>query len=149
MHIQEITLYVNNLQSMVEFYRDVLGMVVKWDLRERKAQLRHDGMNLVLQERKPLPEEWGNAGELCGLNESFMLSIHLPYFADVDREYNWIVRAGGRAVQVPQAHDAGTRSAIVADPEGNLIQLVSDNHGLPEWEALLESFALHDNAPQN
>ena len=138
--IHEIDFYVDDLRKMVEFYRDVLGVGTKWDMRTRSAVLQHEGIRIVMHERELMPEELGLQPEPQRLDASFMLIIELPYYGDVDREFVWITKAGGRAVQSPQNEGSGRRVAQIADPEGHLVQLQSDNRGSPEWEEFLERY---------
>jgi uncharacterized glyoxalase superfamily protein PhnB len=64
-----------------------------------------------------------------GLNPTFELAIDLPRFEDVNVEFRRIVAAGGRPVIEPRDEDWGMRSSMVADPEGNLIEIGSWNKG--------------------
>lgn len=79
-------------------------------------------------ERAGLP---GLPGETPGypedLNGTFELAIDLPRFEDVDAEYARVVAAGARPVYAPRNEPWGMRSAMIADPEGNLIEIGSWN----------------------
>lgn len=94
-----IGLFVNDLQRMVAFYRDVLGFDITWD---------------------------GS-----GLNGTFELAIDLPTSADADREYERVIRGGSRATYAPHDEPWGMHSSMVADPEGNIIEIGSWNRNKP------------------
>ena len=64
-----------------------------------------------------------------GLNGTFELAIDLPYFADVDREYARMVKAGAKPVMAPRDTEWGQRCSVIADPDGNLIGIGSYNTG--------------------
>jgi len=53
----------------------------------------------------------------------------LPHFEDVDREFDRVVKAGAKPVMEPKDMPWGQRSAIVADPDGNFIEIGSFNSG--------------------
>jgi uncharacterized glyoxalase superfamily protein PhnB len=64
-----------------------------------------------------------------GLNGTFELAIDFPHFPDVDREFERLVAAGARPVYAPRDEPWGMRSSMIADPEGNLIEVGSWNRG--------------------
>jgi lactoylglutathione lyase len=61
------------------------------------------------------------------LNGTFELAIDLPASPDVDREFERVVNAGARPVYDPRDEPLGMRSSMVADPDGNLIEIGSWN----------------------
>jgi uncharacterized glyoxalase superfamily protein PhnB len=48
---------------------------------------------------------------------------------DVDPEFERVVGAGGRPIYAPRDEPWGMRSSMVADPEGNLIEIGSWGRG--------------------
>jgi lactoylglutathione lyase len=64
-----------------------------------------------------------------GLNGTFELAIDLPTSADVDREFDRIVKAGARSIYAPRDEPWGMRSSMIADPETNIIEIGSWNRG--------------------
>jgi catechol 2,3-dioxygenase-like lactoylglutathione lyase family enzyme len=124
-----IGIFVNDLQKTIEFYRDVIGLEVK-ETSESYAEFNHDGIRFAVFERAKLPEWIGLAPTYpSGLNGTFELAIDLPYFEDVDRRFDQFVKAGAKAVMKPRDMPWGQRSSLVADPDGNLIEIGSFNSG--------------------
>jgi len=64
------------------------------------------------------------------LNGTFEIALDLPTSAEADREYARVVAAGGRSLYAPRDEPWGMRSSMVADPEGNIIEIGSWNKGL-------------------
>jgi len=125
-----VGLFVSNLPVMVAFYRDVLGLEINWDGNGPYAEFRHEGIRFSMYERKLLPELLGqNPSFTTGINGTFELALDLPPFEDVDGEFNKVVAAGARPVYAPRNEPWGMRSSMVADPEGNLIEIGSWNKG--------------------
>ena len=119
-----IGLFVGNLQRMVAFYRDVLGVEIVWDGKGPYAEFKHEGIRFAMYERKELPALLGQPPTYpSGLNGTFELAIDLPRFEDVDAEFVRVVEAGAKPVYVPRDEPWGMRSSMVADPEGNLIEI--------------------------
>jgi predicted enzyme related to lactoylglutathione lyase len=125
-----IGVFVNDLQSMVAFYRDVLGLGTDWDGVGPYAEFQHEGIRFSMYERAQLPGLLGQAPSYpTGLNGTYELAIDLPVSSDVDREFERVVRSGGRSVYAPRDEPWGMRSSMIADPEGNLIEIGSWNRG--------------------
>jgi lactoylglutathione lyase len=126
-----IGIFVNDLPKMVEFYRDVLGFEIDWDGSGPYAEFKHEGIRFSMFERAQLPDLLGQSPTFpSGLNGTFELAIDLPASADVDREFDRVVKAGARPVYDPRDEPWGMRSSMVADPEGNIIEIGSWNRGI-------------------
>jgi lactoylglutathione lyase len=125
-----VGLFVGDIQRMVAFYRDVLGVEIVWDGQGPYAEFKHEGIRFAMYERKDLPQLLGQPPTYpSGLNGTFELAIDLPHFEDVDGEFGRVVRAGAQPVYAPRDEPWGMRSSMVADPEGNLIEIGSWNRG--------------------
>ncbi len=125
-----IGLFVKDLQTTVAFYRDVIGIETEWNGEGPYAEFNHEGIRFTLFERKELPGLLGQDPSYPdGLNGTFELAIDLPVFEDVDREFARIVSAGGKPIYEPRIEPWGMRSSMIADPEGNLIEVGSWNNG--------------------
>ncbi len=127
-----VGLFVNDLPRMVKFYRDVLGVEIEWDGKGPYAEFKHAGIRFSMYARAELPALLGQTpGYPAGLNGTFELAIDLPRYEDVDGEFARVVQAGGRPVYAPRLEPWGMRSSMIADPEGNLIEIGSWNKGQP------------------
>ena len=128
--IDMIGIFVRDLRRMVAFYRDILGFEIDWDGNGPYAEFDNQGVRFSMYERTQLPELLGHAPTYPGgLNGTFELSIDLPTSAEADREYERVVKAGGRSIYAPRDEPWGMHSSMVADPEGNLIEIGSWNRG--------------------
>jgi catechol 2,3-dioxygenase-like lactoylglutathione lyase family enzyme len=128
--IDMIGIFVNDLNMMVAFYRDTLGFHIDWDGQGPYAEFKHDGVRFSMYKRSELPGLLGAEPSYpAGLNGTFELAIDLPHFDDVDREYERLVAVGARQVYEPRDEPWGMRSSMIADPEGNLIEVGSWGRG--------------------
>lgn len=122
-----IGIFVDSLSIMVPFYRDVLGIPSDWDGNGPYAEFKHEGIRLSMYERKKLPDLLGKTPEFPSkLNGTFELALNVGKPANVDKEYARIVSEGGAEVYQPRDEPWKMRSAMIADPEGNLIEIASD-----------------------
>jgi len=128
--IDMIGIFVADIAAMVAFYRDVLGFEIEWDGKGPHAEFKHEGVRFSMYARQELPGLLGRAPTFpSGLNGTFELAIDLPRSEDVDEEFARVVAAGGQPVYAPRDEPWGMRSSMIADPEGNLIELGSWNRG--------------------
>ncbi|RPI85347.1 MAG: glyoxalase [Chloroflexi bacterium] len=128
--IDMVGIFVNDLTKMVMFYRDVLGFETDWDGTGPFAEFRNDGVRFSMYERRLLPELLGQKPAYPdGLNGTFELALDFPTSADADREYERIVAGGGKTIYAPRDEPWGMHSSMVADPEGNIIEIGSWNKG--------------------
>lgn len=128
--IDMIGIFVADLKAMVSFYRDVLGFAIDWDGEGPHAEFAHEGVRFSMFERAQLPELLGQEPSYpTGINGTFELAIEMTNKEDVDPEFERVVGAGGRPIYAPRDEPWGMRSSMVADPEGNLIEIGSWGRG--------------------
>ena len=126
-------IFVKDIQTMMAFYRDVLGFEIDWDGRGPYAEFKHQGVRFSMYERSQLPGLLGRRPSYpAGLNGTFEIAIDLPVHADVDREFASLVNAGAQPVYAPRLEPWGMYSSMIADPEGNLVEVGSWNKGAGE-----------------
>ena len=120
-------IFVQDIRRMVAFYRDALGVEIEWDGNGPYAEFKHEGIRLSMYERSLLPQLLGQTPEFPQhLNGTFELAIKVGDRENVDAKFNEIIAKGGRAVYPPRDEPWKMRSAMLADPEGNLIEIASD-----------------------
>lgn len=128
--IDMIGIFVNDLTQMVAFYRDILGFELEWDGQGPYAEFKHEGVRFSMYERAHLPGLLGQTPTFpSGLNGAFELAIDLPTSAAADEMFARVVAAGAQPVYAPRDEPWGMHSSMVADPEGNLIEIGSWNRG--------------------
>lgn len=128
--IHMIGLFVEDLQNMVRFYREVMGFEIEWNGEGPYAEFTNEGVRFAMYERAQLPNLLGQQPDYTkGLNGTFELAIDLPYFDEVDVEFKRVKEAGAKPVYAPRNEPWGMRSSMIADPEGNLVEIGSWGKG--------------------
>ncbi|QOR36102.1 VOC family protein [Clostridium sp. 'deep sea'] len=118
--------FVKNLDVMVKFYRDIMNMKLNIDMEGFAGFVTEDGFffNLCTRSERvnisSIPISYPK-----GLNGSMQISFNVQKYEDVDKEYERLVKAGATPVSKPISMPYGLREAYVADPEGNLVEIVA------------------------
>lgn len=122
-----IGIFVNDLAQMVDFYKNAVGLETDWNGEGPYAEFRHEGIRLSMYARSQLPGLLGTPPDFPqGLNGTFELALNVGRPENVDVKFQELVQRGGRAVYAPRNEPWKMRSAMIADPDGNLIEIASD-----------------------
>ncbi len=118
--IDYVVLIVRDLDAALNFYQRILGL----PLRHRAtsyAQLDSGATRLGLFTRDAMAETLGRRPSDGTANEAFELGF---FVEDCDSACAALAAAGVTQVSAPTDREWGQRTAYVADPDGNLIELV-------------------------
>ncbi len=122
-----ISIFVNDLTEMVQFYKNVIGLDIDWDGMGPYAEFKHEGIRFSMFERAQLNELLGqNPSFPKGINGSFELALNVGKAKNVDETYQKFIRSGAKGIYGPRNEHWNIRSAMISDPEGNLIEIASD-----------------------
>lgn len=128
MKLDGFGLFVNNMATMVRFYRDVLGFEIKESEDTVNVYLIKDGTLFMLYGRKNFENMTSKKYEyIKGLNGHFEIALYVDTFEEVDVCFADVVSKGATPVLEPTTKPWGQRTCYVADPEGNLIEIGSFN----------------------
>jgi catechol 2,3-dioxygenase-like lactoylglutathione lyase family enzyme len=103
MRLDGFGIMVDDMPTMVRFYRDVLGFGIKEDENTSNVYLEKDGTLFLLYRKSDFVDN----------DEA------------VDSAFNDVVQKGAREVMKPTTEPWGQRTCYIADPEGNLIEIGS------------------------
>jgi uncharacterized glyoxalase superfamily protein PhnB len=125
MEIDTIGLFVNNMEIMVKFYRDIIGLKTNWN-GEPNAEFEAGGCRLIMFGRndfeKMTSQEYNYPK---GRNGTMEIAFNQGTYDDVDKEYKRLMDLGVESVFPPTTMPWGERTCYVADPEGNLLEVCS------------------------
>ena len=125
-------LFVENVEKMVQFYRDILGFEADWDGGPYASFKVNDG-GLFMFDRKQFAEAMKQPYESPKkFNLTMEIGLSVPTKADVDLEYGKLSALGVQSVQEPQTMPWGQRNFWIVDPEGNYIEVGSFHDQLTE-----------------
>ena len=128
MRLDGFGLLVNDMATMIRFYRDVLGFEIKEAEDASNVYLIKDDTLFLLYGRKDFEEMTSRKYEyIKGLNGHFELALYVDTYEEVDVEYKKAIDKGATSVLEPTTEPWGQRTCYIADPEGNLIEIGSFN----------------------
>lgn len=126
MRLDGIGIFVTNMKTMVEFYRDVLGFEIEWDGKEPNVLLKKDGTLFMFYGRNDFEKMTARKYSYAsGINGHFEIALSAKNFADVDKQYQEVISKGAISILEPETEPWRQRTCYIADPEGNLIEIGS------------------------
>lgn len=117
-----VVLIVDDIDKAQRFYTETLGLPLK-HRRGDYAQMALSGTRLALFSRKAMGSVLGDALGPETSAAKFELGFKVE---DCDAAFEELVACGVPAITAPETRSWGQRTAYVADPDGNLIELVQD-----------------------
>ena len=128
MRLDGFGIFVEDMASMIRFYRDVLGFEIKETEDTSNVYLVKDGTLFLLYGRKDFEKMTSRKYEYVkGLNGHFELALYVDTFDEVDAVYDRVIKQGATPVLAPTTEPWGQRTCYIADPEGNLVEIGSWN----------------------
>ncbi len=128
MKLDGFGLFVEDMPTMVRFYRDVLGFEIKEGENAENVYLIKDGTLFMLYERKNFEKMTSRKYEyIKGFNGHFEIALYVDTFEEVDSEYAKAIEKGPQSILEPTTEPWGQRTCYIADPEGNLVEIGSFN----------------------
>ena len=128
MKLDGFGLFVEDMPTMVRFYRDVLGFEIRESENAENVYLLKDGTLFMLYERKNFEKMTSRKYEyIKGFNGHFEIALYVDTFEEVDLEYAKAIEKGAQSILEPTTEPWRQRTCYIADPEGNLIEIGSFN----------------------
>lgn len=126
MRLDGIGVFVNDMKTMVEFYKNVLGFEINWDGEEPNVMLTKDGTLFMFYGRNDFEKMTNRRFNYAsGVNGHYEIALSVPKYDDVDLVYKEVISKGAESVMEPTTEPWGQRTCYIADPEGNLIEIGS------------------------
>ena len=122
--INLITIWTNNIQNMKSFYTDVLGFETINDLGNY-IEFKNDGVRFAICERK-IMEEYSEQYKVEPKGQLFELAFPCETSEEVDITYKKIIELGARHINGPKNMPWNQRTALFADPDGNIHEIFAD-----------------------
>lgn len=121
--IDLITVLTDDMQGMVRFYQNILGMTPKQDAGEY-VEFEHQGVRFAICARSTMENATQHTSfRTPHSGQAFELAFPVPRAEDVDTAYIDLLARGAAPVCQPADMPWGQRTAFFADPEGNIHEI--------------------------
>jgi len=122
--INLITIWTNDITRMKDFYTQVLGFRVKSDLGGY-VEFENEGVRFAICVRTVM-EPYSDDYKKEAYGQAFELAFPCDSPEDVDVTYNKLIAAGASPIHPPTNMPWSQRTALFADPDGNIHEIFAD-----------------------
>lgn len=126
MKLEGFGIFVEDMGTMIRFYRDVLGFAIQEAENSTNVFLEKDGTLFLLYGRRDFEKMTAKRFHYAGRpGGHFEVALGVENYGAVDAAYDRVVSDGAVPIMPPTTEPWGQRTCYVADPEGNLIEIGS------------------------
>lgn len=126
MKLDGFGIFVEDMPTMVKFYRDVLGFSIREAEDASNVYLEKDGTLFLLYRRTDFEAMTNHTFHYAKpVNGHFEIALSVENFDAVDKAFQEVTAKGATPILVPTTEPWGQRTCYIADPEGNLIEIGS------------------------
>lgn len=122
--INLITIWTNDIDKMKNFYNQVLEFKVKNDLGNY-VEFENNGVRFAICMRDVM-YDYSNDYEKKVTGQAFELAFPCKNPNDVDESFTQLVTKGATPVHEPQNMPWNQRTALFADPDGNIHEIFAE-----------------------
>lgn len=122
--ISLVTIWTDQIEPMKLFYTNALGFNIKNDLGDY-VEFENEGVRFAICLRRvmhPYTEDYKRPKE----GQAFELAFPCDSIEDLDQSYKMLLDGGARAVHEPKNMPWNQRTALFADPDGNIHELFTE-----------------------
>lgn len=124
--INLVTIWTNQIDIMKAFYHEVLGFQFRGDLEEGDyIEFINNGVRFAICSRSVMfaySDEF--KAEVSG--QLFELAFPCDSIEDLEKSYDYLIEKGARGIQAPTDMPWNQRTALFADPDGNIHELFTE-----------------------
>ncbi len=122
--INLITIWTNDIEKMKYFYNQVLGFTIENDLGNY-VEFKNEGVRFALCMRNVM-EKYSDKYHNESVGQSFELAFPCDSPNDVDKTFRRLIDNGAISIHKPEDMPWNQRTALFADPEGNIHEIFAE-----------------------
>lgn len=124
MKLDGFGIFVKDMPTMIQFYRDVLGFDIKEQEDASNVYLEKDGTLFLLYPRNSFEEMTNRSFNYApGINGHYGIALRVDSENELDFIFKEVVSKGAAPIMAPKRMEWGQYTSYIADPEGNLIEI--------------------------
>lgn len=122
--INLITIWTNQIEKMRDFYSNIMGFEIIQEL-ENYIEFKNEGVRFAICMRSVMTT-FSDEYTKSAYGQSFELAFPCDSPIDVDETYSRLVELGAKPVKEPENMPWNQRTALFADPDGNIHEVFSE-----------------------
>jgi lactoylglutathione lyase len=122
--INLITIWTDHIDKMKNFYNQILGFKIENDLGNY-IEFENDGVRFAISMRDVM-YDYSKEYERKVIGQSFELAFPCESPSGVDETYTQLVAWGAVPIHEPQNMPWNQRTALFADPDGNIHEIFAE-----------------------
>lgn len=122
--INLITIWTNDIENMKNFYNNILGFKIKDDLGNY-VEFENDGVRFAICTRDTM-HNYSSEYDKALLGQAFELAFPCENPKDVDESFEKLISMGATEIHKPEDMPWNQRTALFADPDGNIHEIFAD-----------------------
>lgn len=120
-NISLVTIWTDQIDVMKTFYNDVLGFPIINDLGEY-VEFKNEGVRFSICQREVM-YNYSDAFKKKSKGQAFELAFPCKDEKDLDSSFYQLIEKGAKAIHPPENMPWNQRTALFADPDGNIHEL--------------------------
>lgn len=125
--LKQIGIVTERFNSMLSFYRDVLGLTVTFHEPDKHVSFDTGDIRFAIGSTDVMKQITEHASySVDTVGQSFELAFEVDSPEEVDRIYDQIVASGAEPIKAAADMPWGQRTAFFADPDGNIHEVFAD-----------------------
>lgn len=126
MELEGFGIFVEDMPTMIRFYRDILGFEITEDESTENVYLKKDGVLFLMYGRKDFEKMTSHPYSYAkNINGHFEIALCIENYSAVDKAFEDVVSKGATIIMKPTTESWGQRTCYISYPEGNLIEIGS------------------------
>lgn len=122
--INLVTIWTDNIQVMKSFYNEVLGFKIKNDLGEY-VEFENQGVRFAICKRSVM-YAYSDSFKEKSTGQGFELAFPCESIQELDATYKTLIKKGAQGIHEPQNMPWNQRTALFADPDGNIHEIFAE-----------------------
>jgi len=122
--INLVTIWTDNIEDMTSFYSNALGFKIKNDLGDY-VEFDNEGVRFAICLRSVM-YPYTDAYKTDKVGQAFELAFPCDSVEDLDESYKVLLGRGAKGIHEPQNMPWNQRTALFADPDGNIHELFTE-----------------------
>ena len=122
--INLVTIWTENIEEMKKFYNEIMGFKIKNDLGDY-CEFENDGVRFAIC-NPVVMHGYTEIYKERAKGQRLELAFHCKSVEELDNDYKTLLEKGVKGIHEPTDMPWGHRTALFADPDGNIHEIFTE-----------------------